>query len=162
MGVKEIILMRHGKSSWDYPVDDRDRPLIPRGIQDAKRVAKALADTPIPDAVFSSPANRALHTCCIALKTLGYPMELLRISEKLYDFDGSQVVSFVNQLDDNLDRVMLFGHNNAFTILANQWGDRVLDHLPTAGAVRIQFEIMRWQELRKGKIMQIVFPKKMG
>ena len=151
--------MRHGKSSWDYPVDDRDRPLLPRGITDAARVASILKDLPIPDAIFSSPANRALHTCCIVLKTLGYSLDTLRISEQLYDFEGEQVASFVRQLDDKLQRVVLFGHNNAFTKLANLWGDRRLEHLPTAGAVRLQFEIGRWQELRKGKTLQIVSPK---
>ncbi|MDA8685814.1 histidine phosphatase family protein [Robiginitalea sp.] len=159
MGVKEIILMRHGKSSWDYPVDDRDRPLLPRGIQDARRVAFVLRDMPMPDAVFSSPANRALHTCCIAMNTLGYSFEKLRVSEQLYDFDGKLVTSFVKQFNDDLHRVMLFGHNHAFTTLADAWGDTPLHHLPTAGAVRLQFDIRRWQDLSQGKTLQIISPK---
>ena len=84
--MKEIILVRHGKSSWQYAVSDRDRPLQERGIKDALLVAGALSGLPRPDAVFSSPANRALHTCTILMRELRIPLELLRLSEALYDF----------------------------------------------------------------------------
>ena len=37
--MKTIILVRHGKSSWNEQVTDRERPLKIRGVNDAKRVA---------------------------------------------------------------------------------------------------------------------------
>ena len=67
--MKKLTLIRHGKSSWNYDVSDRDRPLLERGINDAYLVASALKE-PVVDAVFSSPANRALHTCNIFLRVL--------------------------------------------------------------------------------------------
>ena len=68
MNTKELILVRHAKSSWEYDVDDADRPLKQRGVRDAHRVSEAVAQK-LPDvqAVYSSHANRALHTCIIFL-----------------------------------------------------------------------------------------------
>lgn len=157
--MKEIILVRHGKSSWDYRVSDRDRPLQERGIKDAHLVAGALRGLPGPDAVFSSPANRALHTCTILMRELRIPLELLRLSEALYDFSGGSVEAFVRGMDDSLGRVMLFGHNHAFTALANAWGDRYIDNVPTTGMVHLRFEAGRWADVSKGRTHAVVFPK---
>ena len=37
--MKELILLRHAKSSWDYAVADRDRVLQEKGIQRIINVA---------------------------------------------------------------------------------------------------------------------------
>ena len=39
--MKELILLRHAKSSWDYNVEDRNRPLSEKGID---RIIKALSE----------------------------------------------------------------------------------------------------------------------
>ena len=38
--MKEIVFLRHAKSSWDYSLADRDRPLQPKGIKAIKAVAQ--------------------------------------------------------------------------------------------------------------------------
>ncbi|HAH52111.1 MAG TPA: histidine phosphatase family protein, partial [Balneola sp.] len=41
--MKQILLLRHAKSSWDHPgLDDFDRPLAKRGLKDAPRMGKFL------------------------------------------------------------------------------------------------------------------------
>ena len=158
--MKELILIRHGKSSWDYDVADKDRPLKERGIQDGHLVArKVKPDFPRPDAVFSSPANRALHTCMILMRDLDLPFELLTVTDALYDFSGSSVAGFVAGLDNRLQRVLLFGHNHAFTHLANTWGDQSIDNVPTTGLVHLRFGESRWEEVATGKTLYTVFPK---
>ncbi|MGY8915204.1 MAG: SixA phosphatase family protein, partial [Flavobacteriales bacterium] len=53
--MKTLILVRHGKSSWDYQVDDQDRPLKERGINDGHLVGSAVKSMNISiDAAFSS------------------------------------------------------------------------------------------------------------
>ena len=55
--------MRHGKSSWELNVSDKDRPLNQRGIDDVQKMGAYLQNqTAAVDAVFSSPAIRAAHT----------------------------------------------------------------------------------------------------
>ena len=45
--------MRHGKSSWELNVSDKDRPLNQRGIDDAQKMGAYLQNqTAAVDAVF--------------------------------------------------------------------------------------------------------------
>lgn len=158
--MKELILIRHGKSSWEYDVSDKDRPLSERGVRDAQLVAAALRpDFAVPDAIYSSPANRALHTCTILMRELGLPWSLLELSDGLYDFSGSSVKQFVRSLDDGLQRVLIFGHNHAFTLVANAWGTRHTDNVPTTGCVHLQFDNTSWKDITHGKTLRMLFPK---
>ena len=67
--MKTLILVRHGKSSWEYSVDDKDRPLKERGVNDGHLISEEFKsqNASTIDAAFSSPANRALHTGMIFL-----------------------------------------------------------------------------------------------
>ncbi|MCO5723805.1 SixA phosphatase family protein [Robiginitalea marina] len=157
--MKELILVRHAKSSWDYDADDADRPLKERGISDAHRVAAAVAARlPEVQAVFSSPANRALHTCMILMRELGIPLEKLRVHRDLYDFSGTSVRDFVHGLDEGLHRVMVFGHNHAMTYIANAWGNKYVENVPTAGLVYLDLQAATWKEVSTGKTRMTVFP----
>ncbi|TDQ31007.1 SixA phosphatase family protein [Zeaxanthinibacter enoshimensis] len=158
--MKNLIFVRHGKSAWNYDVNDKDRPLKERGINDGLLVSgkfKTLGIT--PDAIYSSPANRALHTCTIFLRKLKYDLEKFRLSEDLYEFSGEGVMEFVHNLDDSLETVMIFGHNYAFTNVVNQWGSESIDNVPTTGLVHLQFDIDFWKSAKQGKTVRTIFPK---
>jgi phosphohistidine phosphatase len=154
--------MRHGKSSWDLPVSDMDRALNERGVNDAHLVASAFKKTALKiDALFSSPANRALHTAMIMLRTLDFSLSNFQISNDLYDFSGESVMQFVRELNNKLDTVMIFGHNHAFTEIATSWGNYYIGNVPTAGLVKINFDVDTWSEVSKGKIETTIFPKQL-
>ncbi|MAU70507.1 MAG: histidine phosphatase family protein [Pseudozobellia sp.] len=158
--MKNLILVRHGKSSWDYSVSDKDRPLKERGINDALLVSEAFYKKKVDiDAVFSSPANRALHTCMIFLRQLKFPFSEFRVEKNLYDFSGDSDLEFIKSLDDNLSTVMVFGHNHAFTHLANSLGNSYIDNVPTSGLVHLQFDVTQWKSISKGTTIQTIFPK---
>ncbi len=152
--------MRHGKSSWDYDVSDMDRPLKERGINDAHLVAKTFGPkAPTIDHIYSSPANRALHTSMIFVRNMEYDLSKFSINKALYDFSGNSVEQFIKHLDNDLQTVAIFGHNNAFTSLANTWGDQYIDNVPTAGLVHITFGAEDWSKISRGTTKQMVFPK---
>lgn len=158
--MRTLILVRHGKSSWEYSVDDKDRPLKERGVNDGHLISETFKSKGIPiDAVFSSPANRALHTCLIFLRKLNFPFVKFRITNELYDFSGERVLKFVKQLDDDQNTVMIFGHNEAFTNVANQLGNSYIDNVPTTGLVQLNFDVDKWSAVDKGTIAQTLFPK---
>lgn len=160
--MKELILVRHGKSSWDYDVQDADRPLKERGIRDAHRIAKHVAPRLRDvDAVFSSPANRALHTCMILMREVGIPLEKLRLENELYDFSGNSVRKFVHSMDDQLEKVLLFGHNHALTHLVNDWGNKYVDNVPTTGLTYLTFGVPTWARVSSGKTELMVFPNQL-
>ncbi|OIQ28593.1 MAG: histidine phosphatase family protein [Bacteroidetes bacterium MedPE-SWsnd-G2] len=158
--MKNLILVRHGKSSWKHNVSDDKRPLKARGQRDALLVAQQLKlDINTIDKVYSSHANRALSTCKIFLQVLKVPEKDLEITDKLYDFGGEKVTEFLKKLDDNQNLIFLFGHNNAFNSISNIFGDQYISHLPTSGLVWLTFDIDSWSELKKGITKLTIFPR---
>ncbi|WP_373516832.1 histidine phosphatase family protein [Pricia sp.] len=158
--MKTLILVRHGKSSWDYSAEDKDRPLQERGINDGHLVSNKFKSQEVAiDAVFSSPANRALHTCMIFLRQLNYPFIKFQVTNELYDFSGERILKFVRNLDDDFDTVLIFGHNEAFTNVANSLGNSYIDNVPTTGLVQLDFKVKDWASLTKGTTTQTIFPK---
>ncbi|MCB0376520.1 MAG: histidine phosphatase family protein [Sinomicrobium sp.] len=160
--MKKLIIVRHAKSSWDYDVSDPDRSLSERGIKDAHRTAAYLSNKiEEPDAVFSSPANRALHTCIIFLKNLHIPFRKLQITDAMYDFGGESVLTLLRSLDNAYNSVAVFGHNHALTSLCNIFGNKAVDNLPTSGVVLICFNVGDWAKIERGQTELIVFPKQL-
>lgn len=160
--MKTLILVRHGKSSWEYNVSDKDRPLKERGVNDALLVSSKLRDKNLNiDAVYSSPANRALHTCMIFLRQLEFSFSNLEIVEDLYDFSGDSDLNFIKGLDDSLNVILVFGHNHAFTQLANSLGNIYIENVPTSGLVHLKFDVDNWKSIAKGTTVETVFPKEL-
>ena len=160
--MKTLILVRHGKSSWEYQVSDKDRPLKERGINDAHLVgARFKSNASDLDAAFSSPACRALHTAMIVLREFDFPLDEFEVTNELYDFSGSSVADFVRNLDDDLQKVIIFGHNYAFTNIANQFGNASIENVPTAGLVQISFAVDQWSSVGRGTTDHILFPKQL-
>jgi len=158
--MKNLILVRHAKSSWEHNVSDDKRPLSDRGISDSQLVSNEFKHHSFhPDMIFSSHANRALTTCKIFMKNLQIPDNLLNISSKLYDFSGENVIDFIKSIDKQLNNVIIFGHNYAFTSVANRFGSLFIDNLPTCGLVWIQFNIDTWENIENGTTKLIIKPK---
>jgi len=160
--MKTLILVRHAKSSWKFDLPDKKRPLKKRGISDAYLVsAKFKDENPMIDIIFSSPANRAFSTCKIFMNNLKLnSSDLLHITDELYDFSGEKVKNFINKLDDTYNNVLIFGHNNALNKLANELGNKYIEHLPTCGLVKILFNSNSWKTINSiGKTDLIIFPK---
>ena len=160
--MKKIIIVRHGKSSWEFDVLDRERPLKSRGRNDVKLVAKQfIKANEVPKYIFSSPAKRAFSTCKIFLKSLNLSQNNIEKVEDLYDFGGENVINFIKNLPDDYNEVMIFGHNHAFTSISNIFGSIFIDNLPTSGLVKINFEIDSWADLKQGKTELILIPKEL-
>lgn len=158
--MKNLLLMRHGKSSWELNVSDEDRALLQRGITDAKLVGEELRSKGLEiDVVFSSPANRALHTAMICLRQLRFPLDNFRVIPELYDFSGNHVLNFVRSLSNDLNTVLIFGHNHAFTHIANSLGSQHIENVPTCGFVHLQFKDQSWTTIDQGVTIETIFPK---
>ena len=150
--MKELILLRHAKSSWEYNVEDRNRPLSNRGIERIVETSKNNHDTfKNPHRIFSSPANRALHTATIMMRESDISFNKLKVDERLYSFNFDKIIQYVYDLDDKFSKVILVGHNPAFTIAANHLGKLSLNNIRTACWVRIFFSESLWSEVSKVK-----------
>ncbi|MFT6369616.1 MAG: phosphohistidine phosphatase [Maribacter sp.] len=160
--MKNLLLMRHGKSSWELNVSDEDRALLQSGVSDAKLVGEALSQNGLqPDFSFSSPANRALHTAMICLRQLRFPLGNFKVIPELYDFSGNYVLKFIKSLPNDLNTVLIFGHNHAFTHIANSLGSKHIENVPTSGFVHLQFNEQSWASISKGTTIETIFPKQL-
>ncbi|WP_457596929.1 SixA phosphatase family protein [Hydrogenimonas sp.] len=163
--MRELILMRHAKSSWDDPtLSDFERPLNERGERDAPRMGEHLADLGIrPDLIVASPAKRAKKTAKIVAQKLGYDTRAIEWRESLYEASPQTLLYLICQLPNEAKRVMMVGHNPGFTMLANLLGDVAIENIPTAGVVIIAFDAKSWDEAcrMKGHTILFDYPKKL-
>ena len=145
--IRQLLLVRHAKSSWDDPsVDDHDRPLYDRGLRNAPEMGKRLQGSGIRPVVWiSSTALRAITTAEIIAEQIGFPQNQIQRSKDLFHASAPELQEFIAGLDDEIDTVALFGHNPGMTsLVANLYG-LPIDNLPTSGVVHLQFREASWK-----------------
>jgi len=143
---KELLLVRHAKSSWDDPyLDDHDRPLNERGLQNAPEMGKRLQGLSIrPEVWISSTALRAITTAEIIAEQVGFPQDQIQRTKDLYHASATELQEIISELDDQIDSVVFFGHNPGVTsLVANLYG-LPIDNVPTCGVVHLQFNENTW------------------
>ncbi len=64
-------------------------------------------------------------------------------------------------MSDDLESLMMVGHNPTFTYFANKFLDKSIDNLPTSGVVCIEFETDKWEEVisAEKKTKFVISPK---
>ncbi|SFD40802.1 SixA phosphatase family protein [Algibacter pectinivorans] len=158
--MKKLILIRHAKSSWEFNLDDHERPLKSRGITDANLVSKELAyHLKTIDLVICSDAQRTKLTAEIFISNLGIDKNLVKFNADLYDFSGENLVQVIKNVQDSISNLMVFGHNHAITAFVNTFGTKYIDNVPTSGVVIIEFDIENWSALKPGKTLKSLFPR---
>ena len=162
--MKRLILIRHAKSSWNNPgLTDFDRPLNKRGKRDAPVMGKRLKNRDVkPDLIISSPAKRALKTARIIAEEIGYPKVKIVTHASIYGEGMSALLELIRNLDDSHNRVIMFGHNPDFTMLAEHLTDHRVGNMPTCGIFCVDFEVDSWKQIseRKGLFVFFDYPKK--
>jgi len=157
--MKNLILIRHSKSSWDAPVQDIDRSISQRGVKDAHLIAsKTPKILPPSYIVWCSKAKRTQETAFIFSQYLSIPLETIRFSEDLYTFDAKSLEKSIKKCENSYDSLILFGHNEAITKFVNKFGDLYIDNVPTSGVVALQFDTDDWNNISKGKTIATLFP----
>ena len=150
--MKTITFLRHSKSSWDYILEDVDRPLNEVGIEKIKKVAESSNHQFInSDIIFSSTANRAIHTCLILTRQLSISNNKIRLSEDLYTFNHFEVLDFIKKIEDKYSQVVLVGHNPAYTEISNYFSENKILNLPTARWFSMKFDSNKWSDILKLK-----------
>ncbi|MDI1316006.1 histidine phosphatase family protein [Flavobacterium sp.] len=158
--MKQLILIRHAKSSWEAPLRDFDRPLTSKGIQDAHLVSTHIVQVlPKTFLIWSSSARRAKETALIFAQNMSYPIESILFKEELYTFDEKKLEQIIKSCSDEYEHIIVFGHNEAITNFVNKFGSTLIDNVSTSGFVNIIFEQKSWQKIEKGSTKNVVFPR---
>ena len=163
--MKTLYLVRHAKSALnDLTIEDYERPLLPKGIKRAQKVAKHLLNEGVkPHLIVSSHAVRAVETAKIFADILGYDPDKMLIDENLYFSGETAMENILYGLDSKIEQVMLVGHNPDMTRFANVFlpDDQKIDYLPTSGVVCVAFQTEKWREIMPAKrnIPFVIIPK---
>ena len=161
--MRNLYLVRHAKSSWDTPgLRDFSRPLNDRGLHEAPQMAKLLVKQGVqPDLLVSSPAKRAITTALFFADALGVPDEAVQRDPDIYEADVRDILRIVCALPDSAHTVLLFGHNNTLTDVANLYTEDFIENVPTCGIVRIESSAATWREFYEGnsEVKTCFFPK---
>jgi len=155
---RTLILVRHAKSSWEFDVDDHDRPLSGRGRRDAEAVGRLLAGLGLrPDRVLCSTAARTRETWSGATAGGASAGEVC-FDRAIYHAWVPELVSLVRQTPETVATLMMIGHAPGIPDLVDhlcvrttspEWAK--LDHkFPTSGLVVIQVP-GSWPEIGKGR-----------
>ena len=147
--MKDLILVRHAKSSWQDPaLRDHERPLNKRGKRDAPEMGDRLARRGYDaDLFISSSAVRALETARVIAGRLGFPPERIRVEDRLYHAGVAGLLNVIHGTDDAVGTLMLFAHNPGLTELANHLGPREIFNMPTCGVLHLRFNTKSWSTI---------------
>ncbi len=116
--MRQLLLLRHAKSSWDDPkLADHARPLNASGRAAAGMMRRAMRDLGLaPDIVLVSSARRTLQT----LETLE-PWDdtpLIEPMDALYLAAAPQLLQVLNSVAETARSVLLLAHNPGIHDLA--------------------------------------------
>jgi phosphohistidine phosphatase len=150
--MKTLYITRHAKSSWENSeLADHQRPLKNRGKNDAQIIGARLKEEDVcPDLIISSHANRAHSTAKIIASEIGYDPDKIQINKTLYFNGRGEIIDLINKTADDINELMIFGHNPDFTGLVNILANQNIFNLPTCGIACIEFEVDSWKQIEVG------------
>lgn len=162
--MKTLYFIRHAKSSWDNPdLRDHDRPLNPRGLRDAPRMANRLLGMDVvPNGILTSSARRAQQTAQFFRDALNVSPENVIVAQELYHAWPDVISDHIKQLPDEWETVLVFGHNPGYTALTNQLdNDLYIGNVPTCGISGAKSNIEQWSDfvLSEARRFVYLYPK---
>ncbi len=142
-----LLILRHAKAVSHADRDD-DRALTPRGEDDACRVGAHLAaEGLIPDLILASDALRTLQTARLVAQGCGLAQEHVQANGILYMAQVSVLVEELRNVSDDVDTLLLVGHNPDLHALAEWLGADDLPSFPTAALARFSVDSDTWDDL---------------
>lgn len=135
-----LILVRHAKSDWtNGTLTDHDRPLNPRGINDAPLMAAALNNLELnPELILSSSATRASQTAEFFAAELG--VDVIE-NENLYLAGPATLLDAAAQ--SGASSLVIVAHNPGISTLAERFAPDI-SHMPTCAITVLQWDCDDW------------------
>lgn len=145
--MKELLLMRHAKSSWkNNKLTDPDRPLTHRGEKDAEKMAEMLKDKKLlPNIIMTSTARRARQTAGTILKECRGEITYIVI-ESLYMAEANGIIDVLKEKAGDAQRVLVIGHNPGLEMLLQHLTGQV-ESLPTSSIVSLNLPVDEWEQM---------------
>jgi len=159
--VLRLFLLRHAKTDWgNKSLDDHDRPLSPRGITAAQRIAIYMrVQKYLPDLAKCSSSRRTRETLEQMVPVFEPPPET-HCSRSLYLAQPKTLLSEIRQTSDSCLALLLVGHNPGIGALAlalaalredqeeKTHKERLAEKFPTACLAVFEFTAKDWREVK--------------
>ena len=145
--MKKFIIIRHCKSSWsDLNLNDFDRPLNNRGVQDGNLMSKELSKKiDKVDLLFSSSSKRTRLTADFFIEVIN--IKKINFMDELYHSSSENIINILKKISSTKKSVMVIGHNPGLTDLVNKLTSIKLYNLPTSGVAIINLNINNWDRI---------------
>lgn len=161
--MKTLYLVRHAEAvSKKKNIPDFERSLVPRGVKEARRIARRFVKADgLPDLLVSSPANRAIETAHIFAGAMDYDIEKVLLKPEIYEArDDNGLMQTVTSIQDDCNTVALFGHDPSLTSLASRILPGFDGPVPKGGVVGVTFDVDSWRSIpdRPGHAAAFFFP----
>lgn len=171
--MKQLLLLRHAKSSWDDPaLADFDRPLAARGLKAAPQMGRELARRDwLPDLALVSPALRTRETWRLVSAELParVPVEF---AAALFEATAGDMLAEVRQAIASAGRLLVLGHNPGLEDLARRLAGprsdvrargKLEEKFPTGALARFVVDD-DWTDLAFGtaRLTHCIRPKDLG
>jgi len=162
--MKTLLIMRHGKSSWKDPaLPDCERPLAKKGIKASRRMGLFIQEKElIPQRILCSSARRSVQTAQLFCETCGCP-DTVEVLDELYMAEAETYIRALQNLPDELERVMIIGHNPGLEFLLQMLSGELVS-LPTSVIAHLTLPIQHWSELNdhtEGFLIEVWKPKEL-
>jgi phosphohistidine phosphatase len=159
---RTLLLLRHAKSDHPPGVADHERPLAPRGEQEAGLAGRWLrAHAPAVDAVLCSTATRTRET--LARTRIDAPVSYV---DRLYDATPGAIIDEINGVDPDVETLLVIGHEPAMSHLAlglasadgsnTTAAERISTKFPTS-AIAVLRTAEPWDQLALGGAALVTF-----
>jgi phosphohistidine phosphatase len=166
--MKQLLLLRHAKSSWDDPyLDDFDRPLAGRGLKAAQLMGcELVARDWLPELALVSSALRTRDTWRLVAAELPVHPRVAFV-KALYDASAANILSQLHKADPSGGSLLVVGHNPGLEDLAKQLAGpgseakarkRLEEKFPTAALARFVLED-DWSSLSSARLTHCLRPK---
>ena len=171
--MRELLLLRHAKSSWEpaAAARDFDRPLNARGRAAAPVIGGYLAEHDLaPDIVYCSTAARTRETLALIRPALP-PATPALFKDSLYLASPERMLEEIVSAAPEDRRLLLIAHNPGLEELAFALADpatsdpdalaRLRRKYPTAGLAQFAFEATDWRSVspHAGRLLAFITPK---
>jgi phosphohistidine phosphatase len=116
--MKRIFLLRHAQAESSHTGSDKDRALTPQGQADATALGHAMKrKNLVPNLILCSAAKRTQQTCEFLKQSAEFTPKNL-IMPELYDARRGDLFAAIQGTGDEIETLMLIGHNPAIYELA--------------------------------------------
>lgn len=164
--MKRVLLLRHAKSSWDFPeLSDHDRPLNDRGRNAASRMGRYLEEREIfPDLILSSPAVRARDTAERVMAALSQSPDF-KTDARLYLRGVGGILEAIRNSEARYGEILIVGHNPAMQEFAigldgGQNSSEMASlrvKYPTCALAEFEASVNHWPDLEMGGARLVAF-----